>query len=98
MSEIERMARESDAEFARLTGIIFDQIKLIAALEAALKPFARLAEFVTETQRDSRPVVFGMDNVVAQRLTIGHLRAARAAISPAHSGPAEPIENKGGGQ
>lgn len=83
MNEIERMARESDAEFARLTGIIFDQVKRIATLEAALKPFASIAEFVTETQRDSRPVVFGMDNVVARRLTIGHLRAARAALPPA---------------
>lgn len=53
----------------------------IERLRAALTPFAAIAEFVTETQRDSRPVIFGMDNMIAQRLTIGHLRAARAALS-----------------
>lgn len=51
-------------------------------LEAALRPFSDIAQFITETQRDTRPIVFGMDNVVAQRLTIGHLRAARAALHP----------------
>ncbi len=57
-------------------------------MRAALEPFAKLAEFVTETQRDSRPFIFGMDNVIAQRLTIGDLRRAKAALSP-HSGKSE---------
>jgi hypothetical protein len=52
----------------------------IADLEAALKPFADIAQYVVETQRDARPLTFGMDNVIVQRLTIGHLRKARAAI------------------
>ncbi len=55
-------------------------------MRAALEPFAKLAEFVTETQRDSRPFIFGMDNVIAQRLTIGDLRRAKAALSPFNPG------------
>jgi len=55
----------------------------IERLRAALKPFSDIAQFVTETQRDSRPIIFGMDNVIVQRLTIGHLRAARLALSTA---------------
>lgn len=52
----------------------------IEQLELALRPFAEISQFITETQRDSRPIIFGMDNVIAQRLTIGHLRDARTAL------------------
>lgn len=59
----------------------------IERLRVALAPFATIAAFTVETQRDSRPLIFGMDNVILQRLTIGHLRAARAALSPAERQP-----------
>lgn len=58
-----------------------NQKSALDAMREALKPFADLAAFITEAQRDSRSIIFGMDNVVLQRLTVGHLRAAKAALS-----------------
>lgn len=56
----------------------------------ALRPFAKLAEFITEAHRDSRPAVLGLDNVIMQRLTIGDLRKAKAALKSSSSvAPAE---------
>jgi hypothetical protein len=60
------------------------------ALREALKPFAKLAEFVSDDHRDSRPIIHGLATSLAERLTIGHLRAARAALtteSPDDQGP-----------
>lgn len=49
-------------------------------LREALEPFAKLAEFVSPNHRDSRPIIHGLDTCIAERLTIGDLRRAHAAI------------------
>jgi Lar family restriction alleviation protein len=53
------------------------------AMQAALEPFAKLADLAVEGHRDSRPIIHGFAVSIAERLTIGHLRAARAALSKA---------------
>jgi hypothetical protein len=58
----------------------------------ALRPFAVLADMAHKDHRDSRPFIFAFDTAVAQRLTIGDLRRAKAALigQPASNG--EPIK------
>lgn len=53
----------------------------IERLRAALEPFAKIANFCHPRHRDSRPFIFGFDTAIAQRLTIGDLRSAAAALS-----------------
>jgi hypothetical protein len=54
-----------------------------ARLRAALEPFAKMANFCHPRHRDARPFIFGFDTAIAQRLTVGDLRRAAEAISPA---------------
>ena len=58
------------------------------ALVKVLEPFAELAEMVSDEHRDSRPVIYGFDTSRATLLTIGHLRAAKAALSEHRNGTA----------
>jgi hypothetical protein len=67
----------------------------IERLRKALEPFAKLAEFVADNHRDSRPIIHGLCISLAERLTIGDLRSAQSAMSPANQAP---IENKGSSQ
>jgi len=53
----------------------------VERLRAALEPFAKMANFCHSRHRDSRPFIFGFDTAVAQRLTVGDLRRAVAALS-----------------
>jgi hypothetical protein len=88
MIDLVKHLRESATDLCCPTGCCYGNTMVEAAdeierLRAALAPFSDIAQFVTETQRDSRPIIFGMDSVIAQRLTIGHLRSARTALASA---------------
>ena len=56
-------------------------VNAVPDLIAALEPFAALAELAAEEHKDSRPLIYGFDSALSSRLTIGHLRAAHAAIA-----------------
>lgn len=58
----------------------------IDELEKAMEPFAKLAEFVSDGHRDARPIVHGFAVSVLEQLTIGHLRAAKAALAQTQVG------------
>jgi hypothetical protein len=64
------------------------------AWREALAPFAKLAEYVSENHRDSRPVIHGLAVVIAERLTIGDLRRAKAALY-AHPSSGRPASAAG---
>jgi hypothetical protein len=84
LRERAKTAREEKTGTADGDAIHFEEAaREIERLRGALAPFAAVAKFVTETQRDTRPIIFGMDNVIVQRLTVGHLRGAHAALTPA---------------
>ncbi len=57
----------------------------VARLEGVLEPFGRVAYDII-TNRDDEDVL--ADTLAADRLTWGHLRAARAALTPAATGDA----------
>jgi hypothetical protein len=52
-------------------------------MREALEPFAKLAELAHTGHRDSRPVIYGFATSKAERLTIGDLRRAAAALATA---------------
>lgn len=56
-------------------------LEAVADVSSALEPFAKLADVAHQDHRDSRPFIFAFDTTVAQRLTIGDLRKARAALT-----------------
>ena len=74
---------ESCARHLELAADEIDRLRAeLASARKALEPFAKMAELSHQGHKDSRPIIFGFDVAVAQRLTIGDLRAARAAFNP----------------
>jgi hypothetical protein len=80
-SDGERTREEAEQEIILLAERIEELLREREALRKALEPFAQLADLAHRDHRDSRPILYGMDAVLLQRLTIGHLRAAKAALS-----------------
>lgn len=58
----------------------------LAEARKALEPFAEIANYVTEAHRDARPIIYGLSTVVAERLTLGHLRRAHDLLHPKPTG------------
>jgi hypothetical protein len=56
-----------------------------AGMRAALEPFAKLADLVSDRSRDLRPIVYGLEREHLERLTVGDLRRAKAAWGAAHT-------------
>ena len=53
----------------------------LAGARKALEPFASLTDLAAIGHKDSRPFIYAFDSVIGSRLTVGHLRAAKAALS-----------------
>lgn len=87
----ELAAREVDAEFARITGLLFDALKQNKALQSALKPFAAVAESdigQDETDADIfQPMRSGYNR--EPLITVGDLRRASLVLSSTHYRPEE---------
>jgi hypothetical protein len=77
---------DNEPDVARLHREKCEALDEVYRLRGALEPFAKLAEFISENHRDTRPIIYGLDPAQAGRLTIGDLRRAAKALSPAERG------------